>query len=573
MTSLKSALAVGIAAVLVGVGLSSLSAPAQAQAQPRRIVSGWLPYWGTADAVASMQANADLMSDVGGFWHSALSSTVISDRVPDAQRAAIVAQAHAAHLRVYATVADGTPKGKMASILRSSTLRANQVHALVALAERGDYDGIDLDYESFAFHDGRSTWATTRPAWVQFVRQLSLALHRAGRTLAVTTPPIYDSARSDTSGFWVYDWHDIAPYVDRLRIMAYDYSVSSPGPIAPISWVRQIVAYAVTQVPAGRIQLGVPAYGRNWVVSSTAGCPTDNMPFTTAPTTRQAEALATQYGATKHWDASTAERSFTYRKVYAGHAADGSAAACTVTRKVVYDDAHAVLDRTELVARYHLAGVALWALGYEGAGQFTQLRTYARSVAKRTPVVSLYAGDTTYGRRIIVSGKVRSPGGTPVADLPWTLQWSRPGQSWQKVATGRTSATGTLSVSRLPRANGSYRLLVSGSWWYYPGSSAPNSSTVRLAVTAALSAGSVRHGHPVSLRGRVAPTEAGLLVDRQVRQGGAWVTVASTHTSSEGRFAFRVTPPRATWYAYRVVVHSDGYRANGYSARLLLHAT
>ena len=46
--------------------------------------------------------------------------------------------------------------------------------------------------------------------------------------LSITTPPLY----SATTGYWVYDWAGIADKVDRLRIMAYDYSVSG-GPIAP----------------------------------------------------------------------------------------------------------------------------------------------------------------------------------------------------------------------------------------------------------------------------------------------------------------------------------------------------
>jgi spore germination protein YaaH len=547
--------------------------PAEAATKPRRIVAGWMPYWAAADAMQSVADNTDLYSEINGFWHSATGTASISDLAPDAQRASAVAQAHAAHLKVYGTVVDGTGTGSMALILRSPTRRLAHVRALVNLAIANEYDGIDLDYEGFAFHDKRATWDTTRPAWVTFVRQLGSALHKHGRKLAVSTPVIYDSTRTDSSGYWVYDWHGIAPYVDRLRVMAYDFSVSHPGPIAPIAWVNSVIRFAVTQVPPSRVQLGVPAYGRNWVITSRAGCPVDNMPAATAPTARQAEALATDNSATKYWDSTTQERWFTYRKTYSGHTAGGNPASCRVTRKVIFDDATAVLARTRLVSRYHLAGVALWALGYEGAGQFGRLRTYARSVAKRTPVISLFAGNTTYGQRITVSAKVTSLGGSPAKDLGWRLQFAPNGAGWRTIATGRTSPTGTMSLSRLPTSSGSYRLLVSGSWWYASGISKPNASSVAFAVAAALSATSVRHGHSVVLRGHADPRRVGLLVDRQVRQDGAWQTVATTHTSSTGSFSFRVTPPRAASYAYRVVVHSDGHRSTGYSTRLVLHAS
>ena len=561
-----------VAGVLAGSMVVG-SIPADAATTPRRIVTGWMPYWAAADAMQSVTDNSDLYTEINGFWHSAKGTATISNLETDAQRAAAVTQAHTAHLKVYGTVVDGTGAGSMASTLRSPSKRLTHVRTLVNLAIDNHYDGIDLDYEGFAFHDIRATWAKTRPEWVAFVRQLSSSLHKHGKKLAVSTPVIYDAGRTDSSGYWVYDWHGIAPYVDRLRIMAYDFSVSQPGPIAPIAWVKSVIRFAVTQVPASRVQLGVPTYGRNWVVSSRAGCPVDNMPDATAPTARQAEALATDNKATKHWDSTTQERWFTYRKTYSGHTSGGNPASCRVTRKVVFDDATAVLVRTRLVSQYHLAGVALWALGFDGAGQFAKLRTYARSVAKRTPVISLYAGDATYGHRITVSAKVTSMGGSPAKDLAWKLQFASTGGGWKTIARGRTSPTGALKFSRMPTSSGSYRLLVSGSWWYASGVSKANSSSVAIAVVASFSSASVRHGHAVVLRGQAKPARKGLLVERQVRQDGAWQTVSSAHTSSTGAFSFRVTPPRKATYAYRVVVHSDGHRSTGYSTRLTLHAT
>ena len=45
--------------------------------------------------------------------------------------------------------------------------------------------------------------------------------------------------------------------------MAYDYhwNGSPPGPIAPIGWVRSVISYARTQIPASRLVLGNPLSG------------------------------------------------------------------------------------------------------------------------------------------------------------------------------------------------------------------------------------------------------------------------------------------------------------------------
>ena len=141
------------------------------------------------------------------------------------------------------------------------------------LAVANGYAGLDLDYEQFGFADGTSTWSSTRPNWVAFIVALSRGLHAQAKLLAVTVPPTYNGSRVNGSGYWVYDDGAIAPWIDRLRIMAYDYSLGSPGPVAPLYWVEAILRYAVTIVPPSKLQVGVPAYGRTWVTGISGTCP------------------------------------------------------------------------------------------------------------------------------------------------------------------------------------------------------------------------------------------------------------------------------------------------------------
>src|SRR5262249_52473674 len=149
--------------------------------------------------------------------------------------------------------------------------------AITAFADEIHADGIDIDYEQFAYGDGPATWATTSPNWVTFVRELGEALHADGRTLTVSIPPVYDPAvTGGDSGYWVYAPGEIAPFVDSIRIMAYDYSVDAPGPIAPLAWVTQAVDGVSKAVPEEyhtKLVLGVPAYGANWVTATSGTCP------------------------------------------------------------------------------------------------------------------------------------------------------------------------------------------------------------------------------------------------------------------------------------------------------------
>ena len=75
-----------------------------------------------------------------------------------------------------------------------------------------------------------------------FVRELADALHADGRTLTVSIPPVFDGGQTDDSGYWVYDYASITPHVDHIRVMAYDYSTSTAGPVSPLPWVEEVIA-------------------------------------------------------------------------------------------------------------------------------------------------------------------------------------------------------------------------------------------------------------------------------------------------------------------------------------------
>ena len=192
------------------------------------------------------------MSEVSPFWFRATGADSIVSDEPAGEQAAVVQQASAANLPLIPAVRDGMPARAMAALLADPAQRGRHVAALVRLVETNGYAGIDLDYEQFAFADGTASWASTRPAWVAFVSELGAALHSRAKLLTVTTPPIYNGTRAAGSGYWVYDWAGIANHIDRLRIMAYDFSFSPAGPMAPLWWVQQIVAHAVKVVRPGQ---------------------------------------------------------------------------------------------------------------------------------------------------------------------------------------------------------------------------------------------------------------------------------------------------------------------------------
>lgn len=340
-------------------------------------IDAWAPYWTLSDTAPVLESRLEDIREISPFWYAARGVTDIgvdANASEDAV-AAFLDTARDSGVRLVPSIIDEMPAGGMAAILVDPSTRAQHVAAIVAFAEEIDADGIDIDYEQFAYADDPATWETTRPAWVAFVSELSAALDADGRTLAVSIPPVYDSATTGNAGYWVYDHGAIAAEVDTLRIMAYDFSTSTPGPIAPLDWVRQVVEGVSLAVPAehhGKLVLGVPAYGTNWVASTSGACPA-TAEGTTTVTNRNVAELATRRGGLPVLDPVTQEWSFTYDLTVG----DG-ATTCVQSRVVHWVGSEGIARRVELARRAGWGGVSLWALGYDDDTAWTQLVQAAR---------------------------------------------------------------------------------------------------------------------------------------------------------------------------------------------------
>ena len=245
--------------------LSCLFIPsAQSAGQPRKILTGWIPYYSIKTSLPAALNNADLIKEVMPFWYtlkydgknkSAVVSDLYAPANPSVPIATPLAALRAAGFQIIPTITDGMDKLVLSNLLANATNRTKTAKTIYDFVVVNNYDGIDLDFEGFAFVDGNATWAKTAPLWVAFVKELSALLHANNKLLSVSTPYNFDPIEKQ-KGYTVYAWPQIAAHIDRLRIMTYDYSVAKVGPIGPIAWAEKTVAYATSIMPASKVYLG-----------------------------------------------------------------------------------------------------------------------------------------------------------------------------------------------------------------------------------------------------------------------------------------------------------------------------
>jgi len=359
--------ALALIAVLIGGATWMLRGDEPPVAAPGAIaLDAWAPYWTLDDNLAdpALSGRLSAFREVSPFWFSVdgTGRVVVDANTPSTAAERFTSMLEASGSRVVPSLIDHLPAGSMATLLADDTRRAGHIDKILAFAREVDAAGIDIDYEQFAFADNPATWPTTSTAWVTFIEELASALHAEGRTLTVSIPPVYDVATTGEIGYWVYAHGTIAEHVDSIRLMAYDYSTSSAGPIAPLAWTRDVIDGALKAVPGehhSKLVLGVPAYGYNWVVDTEGTCPAD-APGRTGVTPASVDDLIARRGGNPLYDPVTAEWAFEYDL----ELTDGSAS-CVQRRQVRWIDAEGVRERVHLARRSGFGGVALWALGYD----------------------------------------------------------------------------------------------------------------------------------------------------------------------------------------------------------------
>jgi spore germination protein YaaH len=250
--------------------------------------------------------------------------------------------------------------------------RATTVAATAAQVAKMGVDGVNLDYEgtNATCYYG----ATLQSEMTALVKEMRAALPKA--YIAVDT---YSGSASTTSGF--FNIPAMAPYTNSFFVMAYDMEYSNwqytplscssfcLGPTSPLTTYHyndaKSMAQYVAVVPASKVILGVPYYGRKECVAGVTP--------TTAPANAK-PANGTQ--ADGYLDAST-ENGYSLNSNYHAHREVhdvagyerwdtwySSAAKCT--REMYWDDVASLGRKYDLVNRLGIRGVGIFALQYGG---------------------------------------------------------------------------------------------------------------------------------------------------------------------------------------------------------------
>lgn len=232
--------------------------------------------------------------------------------------------------------ADGNFNNRLIhSVVNSEEYKANLIQNLLEIMAEKGYQGVDIDFEYILAED--------RDAFTAFVQDVAETMRENGYHTSVALAP---KTSSDQKGLLYEgkDYRALGEAADHVLLMTYEwgYTYGPPMAVAPLNQVRRVVEYALTQIPADKIDLGIPNYGYDWPLPYVRGT-------TKAATINNVQAvrIAVANGAEIRFDDVAESPYFTYSDNGTEH-------------EVWFEDVRSLLAKFDLIREYGLRGCGYW---------------------------------------------------------------------------------------------------------------------------------------------------------------------------------------------------------------------
>jgi spore germination protein len=222
-------------------------------------------------------------------------------------------------------------------LLNDMAIQDKFLNNVVQTAKKYGFRDIHFDFEYLRPED--------REAYNRFLRKAKQRFNQEGWLLSTALAP---KTSADQKGKW-YEAHDYKAHgeiVDFVVIMTYEWGYSG-GPamaVSPIGPVREVIEYALTEMPASKIMMGQNLYGYDWTLPFKPGTTAKAISPQQAIQTAAANNVPIEY------DEKAQAPFFKY-------SADGK------EHEVWFEDARSIQAKFDLMKELKLRGMSYWKLG------------------------------------------------------------------------------------------------------------------------------------------------------------------------------------------------------------------
>lgn len=223
-------------------------------------------------------------------------------------------------------------------LLNDMAVQDRFLNNIVTTAKKYDFRDIHFDLEFLRPED--------REAYNRFLRKAKARFQQEGWLISTALAP---KTSAEQKGAW-YEAHDYKAHgeiVDFVVIMTYEWGYSG-GPamaVSPIGPVREVLEYALTEMPGSKIMMGQNLYGYDWTLPFVQGT------IAKAVSPQQAIQLAADNNVPIQYDLKAQAPFFNYVD------AEGK------RHEVWFEDARSIQAKFDLIKELGLRGMSYWKLG------------------------------------------------------------------------------------------------------------------------------------------------------------------------------------------------------------------
>lgn len=220
-------------------------------------------------------------------------------------------------------------------LVTNEEVKQTLIQNLLIAMETQNFQGVDVDFEYILSED--------RDLFTAFVAELTEQMNQNGYRVSVALAP---KTSADQKGLLYEgkDYRGLGEAANEVLLMAYEwgYTYGPAMAVAPLNKVRQVVEYALSEIPSEKIMLGIPNYGYDWTLPYVKG-------ESKAVTIGNVEAvqIAIENNVAIQFDETAQSPYFLYEREGEEH-------------EVWFEDVRSLQKKYELLNEYNLRGIGVW---------------------------------------------------------------------------------------------------------------------------------------------------------------------------------------------------------------------
>lgn len=242
------------------------------------------------------------------------------------------------HNLLYRPGGQAAGKEVVKALVATQQMRAAAINSIIALIEKYNFDGVNIDIEDVYIEDSGRVSA--------FYTELGNAMRSKGYFLSASVPArVSDQPFNPFSD--PFDYRTIGAAVDQFIVMLYNehgWPGSGPGPVVSSGWMRRVLNYTVTTMPKDKIMAAISVFGFDFNLTTGKN---------TYASYSTAVELSKKYNANIIFDQATLTPMFSYTDEQGNK------------HEVWFENAQSIVAKIKLGWELGISGVALWRLGME----------------------------------------------------------------------------------------------------------------------------------------------------------------------------------------------------------------